>query len=283
MVKPLNVLIGCEESGVVREAFRALGHNAWSCDLLPARDGSRFHIQDDVRRAAQWGVPSGIVDGAIRYDGAHVAWSLLTVHPPCTYLCNSGVSRLTREVPKNPGAGVLYGPARWEAMREAAQLFADLLLADIPRICLENPIMHGEARRAIEAAMLNHARAANEDIGTARPTQTIQPYQFGDDASKRTGLWTRGLDMLKAPPESEWTAPRIVDGRRRWANQTDSGQNKLTPSATRARDRSATYPGIARAMAYQWGGDARSEEHDDAREIQDQNPRGIGPAIDFHE
>lgn len=280
MSAPLNVLIGCEESGVVREAFRALGHNAWSCDLLGARDGSPFHIQDDARQAIKWGVPSGIVDGAIRYDGAYVGWDLGIFHPTCTYLCNSGAGRM-RHTPKNPGPGILYGPARWAAMTEAAQLFADLLTCDIPRICLENPIMHGGARRAIEDAL----DARGEYIHLAEMTQTIQPYQFGDDASKRTGLWLRGLPSLRpdqnllrwAQPRRVWDATR-QDWINRWGNQTDSGQNKLTPSATRQRDRSETYPGIARAMAAQWGGDAR-----EVREVQDQNPRGIGPAIDFHE
>jgi hypothetical protein len=215
----LRVLVGCEESGQVRAAFRGLGHNAYSCDLSPARDGSPYHIRADLL--------------SVLRDG----WDLLIAHPPCTYLCNSGVSRLVH-VPPNPSPGVLYGPARWDAMRAAAGFFTALLAAPIERIALENPIMHGHA-------------------GIRRPDQTIQPYFFGDDASKRTGLWLRGLAPLVIPAEDQWFPPRIVNGRPRWGNQTDSGQNKLPPNVNRARDRSVTYPGIARAMAWQWAGDAR--------------------------
>lgn len=222
-------------------------------------------MQGDVRNAVRMGPPN-------RPHGTR--WDLAIFHPTCTYLCNSGVSRLHR-TPPNPSPGVLYGEARWQAMREAAGLFADLLTCGIPRIAVENPVMHGHARRAVE--LLLGLQLAH----LARPAQTIQPYQFGDDASKRTGLWLRGLPPLEIPHEERWIAPRMVcvtcgfvqtpgwagaackcaDGRElyrpRWANQTDSGQNRLTPGEHRARDRSVTYPGIARAMAEQWGGDAR--------------------------
>lgn len=238
---PIRVLVACERSGVVRRAFRALGCDAWSCDLSPADDGSRRHIQDDAREAIKWGVPTLHRSGELRYNGAHVAWDLLIAHPPCTYLCNSGVSRM-RRTPPNPSPGVLYGEDRRIAMHDAAQLVADLWISDVPHIAIENPIMYGEAREAITTKA--------QDFQA--PTQTVQPYQFGDDASKRTALWLRGLPCLQAPDRAQWIAPRIVHGRPRWGNQTDSGQNKLTPSADRAALRAETYPGIARAMAEQW-------------------------------
>jgi hypothetical protein len=251
-------LIGCERSGRVREAFRAAGHDAYSCDLAPADDRSPYHIQADVL-------------DVVRRE----AWHGLIVHPPCTYLCNSGVGRLAH-APKNPGAGVLYGRARWDAMNAAAELVAALWHCRIARVAIENPIMHRHAREAIQmAGMIGRVHSRPRFIDWPAPAQTIQPYQFGDDASKRTALWLRGLPALQTPHESSWAAPRVVctacgaigrpplyhDGcdcpatakRRRWSNQTDSGQNKLTPSADRGQLRSETYPGIAAAMAAQWG------------------------------
>lgn len=210
----MKVLVGCECSGVVRRAFRALGHDAWSCDLQASDDGSEFHFQCDL--CAQIG------------DG----WDMLIAHPDCTYLANSSVGRL-HHIPPNPGKGKIYGEARWHAMREGAEFFKTLLECAIPRVCIENPVMHGHALTI---------------VGRSH-SQTIQPFNFGDDASKRTCLWLRGIPKLKPTCYIE---PRLVNGKPRWANQTDSGQNKLTPSADRAKLRSETYPGIAAAMAEQW-------------------------------
>lgn len=202
----MRVLVGCERSGVVRRAFRALGHDAWSCDVAPADDGSPFHLHGDVLAWLE------------RQDAA--PWDLLIAHPPCTYLCASGLHWNTRR------------PGR-EAETAAALAFVRALLdAPVPRVCIENPV--GRIGSAIRAA-----------------DQYIQPYEFGNDASKRTGLWLRGLPRL-VPTQA--VAPRMVNGRPRWANQTDSGQNRLGPSPTRAAQRSETYPGIAAAMAAQWGG-----------------------------
>lgn len=276
---------------MVREAFRALGHNAWSCDLQPARDSQHRHMQMDVRAAIRAGVPT---------TGAR--WDLGIFHPVCTYLCNSGVSRLTNPPPPNPSAGVLYGPARWAAMREAAVFFVELLTADIPLIAVENPQMHKHARAAIADALFRRQHTPIDGTYTAeqyaRPTQMIQPFQFGDDASKNTGLWLRGggLAPLRSLPLTQWVSPRYVCAdcrntlyhgwagnecgkcgglkfRPRWANQTDSGQNKLTPSETRARDRAATYPGIAAAMALQWGGDATSRTSERSRSVRGASAR----------
>lgn len=243
MSKPLNVIIGCEESGIVREAFRALGHNAWSCDLLSARDGSPFHIQDDVRRAISWGVPSGIVDGAIRYDGARRWWDLGIFHPTCTYLCNSGVRWFTT-VPKN--RGVPHGEARRVEMHRAAVLFSDLYHAEIPRVAIENPVMH------------RYARIALGNLDVPGWTQTIQPWQFGEPQFKRTCLWLRGLDPLEPTNDlsKEWGLPKAgTPEHKQW-----SQVHRASPGPDRARDRSTTYPGIAAAMAWQWGGDARGGE-----------------------
>lgn len=201
-MRPLNVLVGCELSGKVRNAFTRLGHFAMSCDLEPS-DTPGPHFQGDVREA-------------IKMRG----WDLAIFFPPCTYLCVSGLHWNKRV------------PGRQAKTDEALQLVQDLLNADIPHIALENPIgcISTEIRR---------------------PDQIIQPYQFGHDASKKTCLWLKNLPPLEVRPEL-YVEPRMVDGRPRWANQTDSGQNKLGPSEDRAKIRSETYDGIAEAMAVQW-------------------------------
>lgn len=245
--KPLNVLIGCEESGTVREAFRALGHNAWSCDLLPARDLSPYHLTGDVRHWIKF--PPSDTGGGHLQPVDH--WDLGIFHPTCTYLCNSGVRWLTT-IPKIQKPGVFYGPVRRAPMVEACQLFVDLLCAKIPRIAIENPIMHGHARAVIVDLLMRQrgiTRAEAEELSAF--DQTVQPHQFGDRALKRTGLVLLGLPPLE---DTDYIEPPPVGSaeRRKW-----SEVHQASPGPTRARDRSVTYPGIARAMAAQWGGDAR--------------------------
>lgn len=188
-----------------------MGHDAWSCDLLPADDGDPHHFQRDVLRV-------------IEEDGP---WGLGIFHPPCTYLCSSGLHWNTR------GATV-DGRQRAELTEEALDFVRALLNCQIPRIALENPVGCISTR-------------------ISPPSQKIQPHQFGDDASKLTCLWLRGLPLLVP---TEHVAPRMVSGKPRWANQTDSGQNRIGPSDDRWKLRSVTYAGIAKAMASQWCGDA---------------------------
>ncbi len=217
----MRVLIGCESSGTVREAFRALGHDAWSCDLLPADDGSPFHITGDLREVVRMGAP-------------HVfrSWELAIFHPPCTFLSSSGLHWNKRR------------PER-AAKTEAALAFVRrLMLADIPRIAIENPV----------GCISTQVR---------KPDQIIQPHHFGDDASKGTCLWLKGLPLLTPtkpyPPRLVEWPPGSGKIRKRWGNQTDSGQNKLPPSEDRWKLRSKTYAGIAQAMAEQWGSPTETE------------------------
>lgn len=220
----MRVLVACEMSGRVRDAFRRRGHDAWSCDLLPALDNSPFHIIGNV------------------LNHLDDEWDLMVAHPPCTYLCNSGVRWLwkTYKYSTEPPdaheelAEYKRTAKRWRDMEEASDFFWILYGAPIPKIVVENPIPHRYA-----------------DL--PKYSQTIQPYQFGDDASKKTCLWLKGLPKLVIPPEDEWVQPHIVDGKPRWANQTDSGQNKEPPSVNRGLLRSLTYPGIANALAEQYG------------------------------
>jgi hypothetical protein len=195
----MRILIACEFSATVRDAMDRNGHDATSCDLLPSAKGGQ-HYRGNV------------LD--ILYEG----WDLMIAHPPCTYLCSSGLHWNKRT------------PGRERLTEEAVTFVRSLLDAPIPLIALENPI----------GCLSTRIR---------KPDQIIQPHQFGADASKSTCLWLKGLPLL-VPTLS--VAPRIVDGKRRWANQTDSGQNRLGPSADRWAERSITYPGIAQAMADQW-------------------------------
>ena len=227
----MNILIACEASGTIREAFRARGHNAWSCDLLPADDGSPYHLQCDVTTVL------------------HYPWHMMIAHPDCTYLTSSAAWAFgDGPYHQKVSPGTLVGAARREA-REQALDFVRLLMSQkhIDRICIENP-GRGSINTRIDAAEYGFA--------TPGPTQLIHPHQFGHDASKLTGLWLKGLPELV--PTQDIPGRLVGTDKRgrpvyRWANQTDSGQNRLTPGADRWRVRSKTYQGWADAMADQWG------------------------------
>lgn len=195
----MKVLVACEYSGTVRDAFIAAGHEAMSCDLLPT-DVPGPHYQGDVR------------------DVLDYPWDLMIAHPPCTDIAVSGSRHFeTKKLSGRQQAGVSF--------------VLSLAKVDIPRIAIENPI-------SVLSSLWR------------KPDQVIQPYDYGHDASKATCLWLKNLPRLVGTAHVE---PRYINGRARWANQTDSGQNKLGPSTDRWKLRSATYKGIAQAMAEQWG------------------------------
>ena len=181
----MRVLVACEFSGVVRDAFRAAGHDAWSCDLLPGeRPGP--HIRGDVLDVLDWG------------------WQLMVAHPPCTHLAVSG--------------------ARWFKQKqneqgEALTFVRTLMAAPIPRIAVENPVSVISSR-------------------IRKPDQIVQPWWFGHGEVKATCLWLQGLPPL--------TPTRVVDGR-------TPRVHHMPPSPDRWRERSRTLPGVAAAMAAQWG------------------------------
>lgn len=197
----MRVLIGCEFSGVVRESFRARGFDAYSCDILPAEDGSPFHLQCDVR------------------DVLADDWTLGIFHPPCTYMTNSGVCHLHTD------------ETRWAKLDEAAAFFRALWDSPVPRVAIENPVMH---------------RYAKERIGGLQQAQTIQPYHFGHLEQKATCLWLRGVPKLRHVTDLKAETKALP------ANQRQR-LHYLPPSEDRWKLRSTTYSGIAAAMAKQWG------------------------------
>lgn len=195
----MRVLVACEYSGRVRDAFRASGHDAMSCDLLPTEAPGPHHT----------GSVLDVLD-----DG----WDLMIAHPPCTYLANSGVQWLHKR------------PERWELMRQGAAFFLELLTAPIPRIAVENPVPHKYARELI-----------------GRPTQYVEPHDYGPLESKKTGLWLRNLPPLLAAQDGR-AATYARTPAERMPGWWGGGGNART-----GHKRSLTSTGIAQAMADQWG------------------------------
>lgn len=204
----MKVLVACEYSGTVRDAFIKIGHDALSCDLLPT-DVPGPHYQGDV------------------FDIINNGWDLMIAHPPCTYLCNSGVLHLYKD------------KDRWKDMIDGAVFFRKLLQANIPKIAIENPVMH---------------RFGYAIIGVDK-SQIIQPWMFGDPESKATCLWLKNLPKLQQTNQIS-----LLDSNNAHeifkALPINEAQriHHLSPSDDRWKIRSKTYRGIADAMATQWGG-----------------------------
>lgn len=172
MTRELRVLVACEFSGMVRDAFLERGHDAWSCDMLPDERGSNRHIRGDVR---------DILDE--RWDMVIVA------HPPCTRLCNSGVRWLDEPPPGRTREEM------WQELEAGADLFSTLWNASAPCIAVENPVMHKHAKARIR--------------GYAPPAQSVQPWQFGHPETKRTCLWLKNLPPLRPTNIVAGREPRV--------------------------------------------------------------------------
>lgn len=189
----MKVLVACEYSGVVREAFTAKGHDAWSCDLLDT-EISGNHIKGDVLNVLNSG------------------WDIMIAHPPCTHLAVSGAA---------------WFKDKQAEQSEALDFVRKLLGCDIPKICLENPV----------SVISTKIR---------KPTQIIHPYQFGHREQKTTCLWLKGLPNL-APTNNVKQEMMLLPKNER------ERLHYLPPGKDRWRERSRTFPGIASAMADQWG------------------------------
>lgn len=219
----MRVLIGCETSGIFRRAFAALGHDAWSCDLDPAEDGSNRHIVCDIR------------DGILA-DG----WDLLCVcHPPCTRLCRSGRRWMSGPGKWTPPKKLPKGRTRADMLaefEEGVDVFIACWRAPVPRVAIENPKMNDLARDRMP-----------DDL--PRP-QMVQPFWFGEPAYKATGWYLRGLPELvetERLPEPR----RGSDEWRAWCRV-----HRMPPGPERTRLRSRSFPGMAAAAAAQWAGTA---------------------------
>jgi len=220
----MKILIACETSGTVRDAFDKQGHDVWSCDVLPSDVPTNRHIQEDVRKVL-------LMD----------QWDLLMVaHPPCTRLCNSGVRWLKKAPP-----GKTLEQMHLE-LDEGAELFADLWNADVPRIAIENPIMHKYGRKKIQ-------EYSKKDFPWD-PTQYVDPYQFAkhlddeDNITKKTSLWLKNLPpLIRTGTLTKDTARDDI--------------HSASPGKDRWKIRSKFHNGLALAMANQWGNPQQQGEN----------------------
>ena len=178
------------------DAYLRNGHDAWSCDLLPSDDNSEYHLQKDVR------------------DVYLKDYDLLIAHPPCTFMCNSGVSWLHKD------------DSRWDELRLANEFFNYFWKANVKRICIENPIPH-------KYALL------------PKYTQIIQPYQFGHPERKATCLWLKNLCKLESTNDVKEEMKKLPKKEQQRIHYT-------SPGKYRWKIRSTTFQGIADAMAQQW-------------------------------
>jgi len=199
----VKVLVACEFSGIVRDAFAARGHDAWSCDLLPSETEGN-HYQGNVIPYLSRG------------------WDLLIAHPPCTSLTNAGVCHLYDGEARNE--------QRWADMGEGAAFFKRLLNSEIPRKAIENPLPH---------------KYAVKEIGR-KYDQRIQPWMFGEPETKGICLWLEGLPPLM-------TTCNVKNQMIKLPQREQQRVHYMAPGPNRAKERSRFFPGIAAAMAEQWG------------------------------
>lgn len=210
----MKVLIACEESQTVCKAFRARGHEAYSCDIQePSGGHPEWHILGDALEAIKGGTIV-TMDGQQHDVGR---WDLLIAHPPYTYLSNAGARHLWK--------GGHLNPERVKQGIMAKDFFMEFYKANIPRIAVENPV-------------------ASSIFCLPKYSQIIQPFQFGHPMKKRTCLWLKGLPMLiptNIIPETECESTKVAGN---WYNKGGKERQK---------NRAKTFPGIAKAMAEQWG------------------------------
>lgn len=219
--KKLKVLIACEYSGVVRDAFRNRGFDAWSCDILPTESDHTYHYHCDVKEVLSLG------------------WDLMIAHPPCTYLCASGSAWFyhpdDKGLPTEKRRPHPRFPTRRFDQEIAYEFFMQFANADVPRIAIENPI--GVVSRLWR-----------------KPDQIIQPYQFGHENSKSTCLWLKDLPILKSTnivSQGDFYYDKSGKKRDRWFDK--GGSKNINDKQERMKFRSRTFQGIADAMAEQWG------------------------------
>lgn len=221
----MKILVACEESQRVCIEFRKKGHEAYSCDIIPCSGGHpEWHIMQDVIPLLNGHCQFKTMDGTTH--NIERKWDLIIVHPPCTYLCMSGQKHCNEEV---------YGEKAKERKKErdkAIEFFMKFVNAECEKIAIENPV----------GVMTRYYRKAD---------QYIQPLQFGHPTSKRTGLWLKNLPKLI--PTNIVEQEFHISGTGRVWDKWFWDSSLISDPAERSRFRSKTFPGIAKAMAEQWG------------------------------
>ena len=247
MSKILNVLVACEESQAVCKEFRRLGHNAYSCDLLECSGGHpEWHFKCDVMKviAEKGGKLQNGEEAYIIGD-----WDLMVAHPPCTYLAVSGAQWYyhpeDKHLPVEKRRPHPKFPNRAQDREEGAAFFMALANAPIEHIAIENPV----------GIMSSRWRKAD---------QAVQPWMFGDEASKNTCLWLKNLPLLQPTKivgkgeTFDYVNPK-TGGIKHYPKWMMDALKAKTPEE-RSRLRSKTFPGIAKAMANQWAGELKGSE-----------------------
>lgn len=218
----MKILIACEESQRVCKAFREKGHEAYSCDIIECSGGHpEWHIKQDVLPLLNGRCEFTTCDGKLHTVSSK--WDLIIAHPPCTYLSNAGARHLWK--------GHKLNQERYQSGLIAKDFFMTLYNADCDKICVENP-------------------TPSKIFNLPKYTQTIQPYQFGHPYTKRTHLWLKGLPELKTTNIVEPVATFCPSGS---YSKKHGEKHKGLFTRDRARERSKTFEGIAKAMAEQWG------------------------------
>ena len=220
----MRVLVACEESQAVTKEFRRLGHEAYSCDIIECSGGHpEWHIQSDVLPLLNGRCEFMTMDGTPHTQ--HTRWDMIIAFVPCTKTSNAGARHLYK-------GGLLNIPRYYEGLCGKA-LFLAVWAADCDKVIIENP-------------------TPSKVFDYPQPTQAIQPYQFGHPFTKKTLLWERGVDPLVptniVEPERTWCPSGSYSGKH---NEKHRGMF----TTDRAKNRSKTFPGIAKAMAEQWGGE----------------------------
>ena len=222
----MNVLIACEESQAVCKEFRRIGHNAFSCDIIPCSGGHpEWHIMQDVLPLLNGNCSFNTTDGTShQIDGK---WDMIIAHPPCTYMSNAGACRMF------PRKGQI-DTERFKKAMEAKEFFMEFYNADCERICIENPV-------------------PLTVVGLPEKSQVIQPYEYGHPYTKKTYLWLKGLPKLDPTNIVRPVGPYVCGNAEIWKKQSRKGV--VYGKEKSAKHRSKTFEGWAMAMAQQWGGD----------------------------
>lgn len=225
----MKVLVACEESQAVTIELRKLGHEAFSCDLIPCSGGHpEWHIQGNALRFINGNCIFMTMDG--EWHQLLGKWDLLIAHPPCTYLSNAGARWLW--------AGGQLNQQRYALGLEAKEFFMAFINADCPRVAVENPI-------------------PSSVYELPQYTQIVQPYEYGHPWSKKTCLWLRGLEPLRPTNIVEEHRPYCSSGS--YSGTHDPKYKGASRKGGSAKSRSKTFQGIAQAMAEQWAGNALKE------------------------